>query len=113
MTRQDFCKGCRFYLASEDECSKAKMPINTLETCPRLDEVHICPKCGGRYFYTTAHIVQRWLVDDTVDFVSIDKECVDVAHAPDNEDLMKCIRCGCELPIGAMKAVFPPKQETT
>lgn len=55
-----------------------------------------CPKCGCSTFYVNAHIVQGWLVDEDGDFISVTEECVETTHAPDDDDLWTCSKCGHE-----------------
>lgn len=59
-----------------------------------------CPKCGCDKFFVSAHIVQRWMVDETGEFLEVVCDCVDVAHFPDNEDLWECGEC-CYVAAGS------------
>lgn len=60
---------------------------------------HICPKCGGKDFYTTAHIMQEWLVNENGDFVSVATECLEITHGPDDDNIWTCTMCGAEAVI--------------
>lgn len=57
---------------------------------------HICPKCGGRTFETTAHVMQSWTVDADGDFLSVRDDCLQVTHEPDDGNIWTCVRCGAE-----------------
>ena len=56
---------------------------------------HICPKCGGNQFITTAHIVQSWVVDETGNFIEVVSDD-EVTHAPDDDNIWTCKKCGEE-----------------
>lgn len=59
--------------------------------------VHKCPYCGNKEkFVVSAHIIEDWVVDRHGEFIEVDKECVDVAHYPDDDDIWYCIECGEE-----------------
>lgn len=57
-------------------------------------ETHICPKCGGRNFIVSAHVVQGWRVDAGGDYLETTEECIEVTHSPDDEDIWVCDDCG-------------------
>ena len=59
-------------------------------------EIKICPKCGGREFFVTAHVTQEWLVDENGNYMSTIDDCQEVTHSPDDEDLWECADCGYE-----------------
>jgi len=42
---------------------------------------HICPKCGGKTFITSAVICQDWEVDEYGEYINVEKECTQVYHA--------------------------------
>lgn len=53
-----------------------------------------CPNCGGTKFYVTAHVTQDWLVDGDETFLECSRDCVEVTHRPDDDDLWQCALCG-------------------
>ena len=56
-----------------------------------------CPKSNRhKKFCTTAHVVQEWIVDTTGMFLSVEDECIEVAHEPERGDLFTCKTCGLE-----------------
>lgn len=56
-----------------------------------------CPKCGALSFYTSAHVVQDWLVDSDGNFMRCMDDCIEVTHFPDDDDLWECANCSyCE-----------------
>ena len=57
---------------------------------------HICPKCGGRKFVTTAHVTQSWVVDSYGDFIHAVTECDEVTHQPDDANIWSCVECGTD-----------------
>ena len=57
---------------------------------------HVCPNCGGRDFYTTAHVMQEWLVHDDGEFVAVSTDCLEVTHGPDDDNIWTCVKCGAE-----------------
>ncbi len=54
----------------------------------------ICPKCGGKEFYVTAHVTQSWKVDEDGEFLEVTEDCCDVIHRPNDEDVWECASCG-------------------
>ena len=52
-----------------------------------------CPKCGNDAFYVTAHVTQGWLVDENGDYLLTMKECEEVTHYPDDDDIWQCNSC--------------------
>ena len=62
---------------------------------------HICPKCGGKQFYTTAHIMQEWLVDENGNFIQTVEDCLEVTADADDENYWCCANCGAEAVIVA------------
>ena len=68
---------------------------------------HICPKCGGKAFLTTAHVAQTWEVDADGNFV----DCVSTEETvaqPDDGNIWTCKFCGAE----AVLADTLPKDHT-
>lgn len=57
---------------------------------------HICPKCGGKTFETTAHVCQSWTVNEDGDFIAVQDDCLEVTHEPDDDNIWMCIKCGAE-----------------
>ena len=57
---------------------------------------HICPKCGGRLFYTTAHVMEEWLVDEHGNFIETSSNCLEVDTDPDDDNIWTCARCGAD-----------------
>ena len=53
-----------------------------------------CPKCGGKRFYVTTHIVQGWQVDENGCFIKVADDCIMVTHEPDSYDIWECWECG-------------------
>lgn len=56
----------------------------------------ICPKCGNKEFYSTAHVTQTWKVDTYGNFIEAQTECDETTHVPSDEDLWTCAKCGYE-----------------
>lgn len=56
----------------------------------------ICPKCGGKEFLISAHVVQEWMVDGNGEFISCTEDCLDVTHKPSNDECWECAHCGYE-----------------
>lgn len=54
----------------------------------------ICPVCGGKQFFVSAHIVQGWLVDEDGGFMEVTEDCSEVVCEPDDYDLWECAACG-------------------
>lgn len=53
-----------------------------------------CPKCGGKTFGATAHVTQDWELDEFGTFQKSLNDCVEVTHAPDQNDIWDCRKCG-------------------
>lgn len=52
-----------------------------------------CPKCGCDEFFVSAHVVQDWKVNSDGDHLKTVTECVEVTHAPDDDDIWTCFKC--------------------
>lgn len=59
-------------------------------------QVKMCPKCGCLKFFVTAHVAQRWEVDENENFLSLIEDATDIVHRPDDGDLWECADCGFE-----------------
>lgn len=110
--RTKYCKGCRYYESGSCLFHDGKKDaITKLKACPRLEEageeIYVCPKCGSRTFYTSAHVVQDWLVDDTAEFMECTEECSSVVHFPTAEDLFTCSQCGFSGNGSEFQETFP------
>ena len=55
-----------------------------------------CPKCGGKKFIVSAHVIQEWIVDEKGNFLEVTDDCAEVTHEPDDYDLWMCDKCGYE-----------------
>ena len=55
-----------------------------------------CPRCGCETFIVDAHIIQEWIVDAIGSFVDVNKDCTQVTHFPDDDDIWQCEQCGYE-----------------
>lgn len=58
------------------------------------NEVLRCPKCGGKEFFASAHVVQDWELDAYGNFSKCVDDCIEVTHHPDREDVWDCKTCG-------------------
>ena len=92
-------------IESQTRCYRKTIENNELaadEICILLDgdakekTQKECPKCGASLFNATAHIVQSWLIDGNGNFVRTTTECDGVTHAPDDDDIWECAKCGYE-----------------
>ena len=59
-------------------------------TCPNNPE--------HKRFYTSAHEVHDWIVDETGEFLE-DNGCTDVAHKPDPGNVWVCVVCEAEAKV--------------
>jgi len=57
---------------------------------------HVCPKCGGKQFETTAHVMQSWKVDENGEFIEVLDDCLETTHEPDDGNIWTCLNCGAE-----------------
>ena len=55
-----------------------------------------CQKCGCTTFYVTAHVTQGWIVDGEGNWLETTASCEEVTHAPDDQDVWQCAKCGEE-----------------
>lgn len=56
-----------------------------------------CPNgCQWSEFIVTAHITQIWKVNEEGDFLKVIKECEEVTHFSDKQDVWTCVECGAE-----------------
>lgn len=63
-----------------------------------ISKARICPHCGNDQWYVTAHVTQDWIVDSMGNFQECIDDCVEVVHAPDEDDVWVCTKCGKEYP---------------
>lgn len=56
----------------------------------------ICPKCGGREFITTAHVMQSWKVDSEGRWIETIEDCIQIDSNPDPDNIWICVKCGAE-----------------
>lgn len=61
-----------------------------------MNKIHICPKCGGQEFSTTAHVMQDWVVNQCGEFLRTLDDCLEVDVYPDNGNVWTCTKCGAE-----------------
>lgn len=59
-------------------------------------KIMVCPECGNLRFYTTAHVMQEWEVDERGCFISVSEDCLEVTHGPDRGNTWTCSACGKE-----------------
>ena len=57
---------------------------------------HVCPKCRGDKFHTTAHVAQVWEVDGLGNFISAFDNSLEVTHYPNDDNIWKCVGCGID-----------------
>lgn len=58
----------------------------------------VCPNgCADGHFFTTAHVVEEWIVDAEGNFVDgTSPDYVDVAAYPSPENFWSCRHCGAQ-----------------
>lgn len=58
----------------------------------------VCPQNRThKYFYVTAHVTERWIVDESGEFSSVENGGdSEVLHRPDSQDYFTCIHCGTQ-----------------
>jgi hypothetical protein len=49
-------------------------------------------------FVTVVHEMHEWVVDEKGDFVE-DKECLEVTHDPDKDNIWTCYLCGAQAKV--------------
>ena len=55
-----------------------------------------CPKNPHHQnFLTTAHVMQEWCVGEDGQFLTVRKQCLQVTHGPDVDNIWVCADCGC------------------
>lgn len=60
----------------------------------------ICPTSENhKEFYTTAHVVQNWKVNETGEFLEVKEDCIEVASPPDKDNVWVCAICGKEAKV--------------
>ena len=55
---------------------------------------YICPRCGGKEFFTTAHVAQEWKVNEKGNFIECTEDCIEVDAGPDDDNIWFCAKCG-------------------
>ena len=60
---------------------------------------HVFPKCGGKKFETTVHVMQSWEVDENGEFIQVLYDCLEITHEADDENIWTCTNCGAEAVI--------------
>ena len=71
-----------------------------------------CPKCGGTKFLVTAHVTQDWYVDENGNFLEVVKDCDQVTHAPDDDDIWVCAACDYDAAGAEFNVKEEPEQDT-
>jgi len=56
----------------------------------------ICSNGCSANFNATAHVVQEWQVDASGNYVNVLRECIEVTHKPNPENIWSCLKCGGE-----------------
>lgn len=57
----------------------------------------ICPNNSEHNnFYTTVHVVQKWIVDEHGNHIKTSNECLQVTHRPDMDSFLQCSICGAK-----------------
>lgn len=64
-----------------------------------MNSKHICRHCGNDTFIMMAHVTQDWIVNNRGEFCDCLKDCVDVLHAPNDNDVWECQDCGADDPM--------------
>lgn len=72
-----------------------------------MNSRHICRHCGNDTFIVTAHVTQDWIVNNRGEFCECLKECVDIAHKPNDDDVWECQCCGADDPIVLRENEYP------
>lgn len=63
-----------------------------------MKTIKVCPVCGAKRFNVTAHVTQRWEVDEYGQYSKTLAECEEVTHDPDDDDIWTCAECGHDAP---------------
>lgn len=53
---------------------------------------HICPNGCKDGFFTTAHIMQEWKVDEEGNFIELEQDCLEVTSSPQDENIWTCAK---------------------
>ena len=57
----------------------------------------VCTKNSKhKRFYTTAHIMQEWEVDEQGEFRKVTIDCMEVTHGADYGNIFTCAVCGAD-----------------
>lgn len=60
----------------------------------------ICPTSENhKEFYTTAHVVQNWKVNETGEFLEVAADCLEVSSFPNKDNIWRCTICGSEAKV--------------
>ena len=68
---------------------------------------HICKKCGNDTFSVIAHVAQEWEVNERGDWIETLKDCTDIVHAPADDDVWACTKCGSDETVCLAENEFP------
>lgn len=59
-----------------------------------------CPKDKNhKQFYTTAHVVQEWKVNENGDFLEVATDCLEISSFPSKDNIWRCAICGSEAKV--------------
>lgn len=72
-----------------------------------MNSRHICRHCGNDTFIMTAHVTQDWIVNNRGEFCECLKECVEITHKPNDDDVWECQCCGADDPIALHENEYP------
>lgn len=60
----------------------------------------VCPTDPNhKRFFTTAHVTEEWLVDETGSFIEVTAESMEVVHGATVGNLWVCQDCGAEAKV--------------
>ena len=60
----------------------------------------VCPNnTKHKLFYTTAHVMQEWAVNEVGDFNRVTVDCLEVTHTPTKGNIFTCAKCGAEAAV--------------
>lgn len=72
-----------------------------------MNSRHICRHCGNDTFIVTAHVTQDWIVNNRGEFCECLKDCVEITHAPNDDDVWECQNCGADDPVVLRENEYP------
>jgi hypothetical protein len=78
---------------------KGRLKGTEYERLMKMLSKHVCPNGCNSGFYTTAHVMQEWKLDNNGNYIETMEDCLEVTAYPHDDNVWACAKCGAEAEI--------------